>query len=240
MKFPLKAVLAATTLLVAQPAWGAVISPNPDGTYTVANVGDEFTIDFNGFVDQGNTVIDGLTSSLTLTLTGISGTDWMFSYSLENTSSSPITGSAVTAFGFDVDPDAVLMDSSVTGFFDTIAEGQISQGAGFDVEICAKNGQDNNCAGSPGNQGVNMGNTGTGTLTLGLSSDVDSILLGDFVVRYQAITGPEGTPGSAIGTPENPPPVVPEPGTWAMMLMGLGAAGYALRRRRNAVLPQLA
>ncbi len=27
--------------------------------------------------------------------------------------------------------------------------------------------------------------------------------------------------------------VVPEPGTWAMMLMGFGAAGFAMRRRRR-------
>ena len=33
---------------------------------------------------------------------------------------------------------------------------------------------------------------------------------------------------------------VPEPGTWAMMLMGFGAAGYAMRRRRKTLLPQLA
>ena len=32
---------------------------------------------------------------------------------------------------------------------------------------------------------------------------------------------------------------VPEPGTWAMMLLGFGAAGFAMRRRRTA-LPQLA
>ena len=32
---------------------------------------------------------------------------------------------------------------------------------------------------------------------------------------------------------------VPEPGTWAMMLLGFGAAGYAMRRRRTT-LPQLA
>jgi hypothetical protein len=36
-------------------------------------------------------------------------------------------------------------------------------------------------------------------------------------------------------------PAVPEPGTWAMMLMGFGAAGYAMRRRRrSAELPQVA
>ena len=35
-------------------------------------------------------------------------------------------------------------------------------------------------------------------------------------------------------------PAVPEPGTWAMMLMGFGAAGYAMRRRRAPVLAQAA
>ena len=38
------------------------------------------------------------------------------------------------------------------------------------------------------------------------------------------------------------PPAVPEPSTWAMMLMGFGAAGYSMRRRRrqNVELAQLA
>ena len=33
---------------------------------------------------------------------------------------------------------------------------------------------------------------------------------------------------------------VPEPGTWAMMLLGFGAAGYAMRRRRAPALAQAA
>jgi hypothetical protein len=33
---------------------------------------------------------------------------------------------------------------------------------------------------------------------------------------------------------------VPEPGTWAMMLLGFGAAGYAMRRRRRPALAQMA
>jgi hypothetical protein len=50
----------------------------------------------------------------------------------------------------------------------------------------------------------------------------------------------------ASGTPGNLPPMVlldgvsltavPEPATWAMMLVGFGAIGYGLRRRRAAVL----
>ena len=37
--------------------------------------------------------------------------------------------------------------------------------------------------------------------------------------------------GGTIGTPGG----VPEPGTWAMMLFGFGATGFALRRRRSTV-----
>jgi len=33
---------------------------------------------------------------------------------------------------------------------------------------------------------------------------------------------------------------VPEPSTWAMMLLGFGAVGYSVRRRRKTILPQVA
>jgi opacity protein-like surface antigen len=35
-------------------------------------------------------------------------------------------------------------------------------------------------------------------------------------------------------------PAVPEPATWAMMLIGFGAVGFQMRRKRASVLPQLA
>ena len=35
-------------------------------------------------------------------------------------------------------------------------------------------------------------------------------------------------------------PSVPEPGTWAMMLIGFGGVGYSLRRKRSKALAQLA
>ena len=38
----------------------------------------------------------------------------------------------------------------------------------------------------------------------------------------------------------NVSPAVPEPGTWAMMLLGFGAVGFAIRRRRAPALAQLA
>jgi hypothetical protein len=51
------------------------------------------------------------------------------------------------------------------------------------------------------------------------------------------INGENNSTGSLGGTVTIN--AVPEPGTWAMMLLGFGAAGFAMRRRRNA-LPQLA
>lgn len=55
------------------------------------------------------------------------------------------------------------------------------------------------------------------------------------------INGNNSSTGSLGGTVTiNATPAVPEPGTWAMMLLGFGAAGYAMRRRRRPALAQMA
>ena len=47
--------------------------------------------------------------------------------------------------------------------------------------------------------------------------------------------------GQAITASVNLPAAVPEPATWAMMLLGFGAIGFAMRRRKSALgLPQVA
>ena len=46
--------------------------------------------------------------------------------------------------------------------------------------------------------------------------------------------------GGTVGTTQTPPGAVPEPSTWAMMLLGFGAVGYTMRRRRKGILPQAA
>ena len=56
---------------------------------------------------------------------------------------------------------------------------------------------------------------------------------------YQlTINGNNSSTGSLGGTVTIN--AVPEPGTWAMMLLGFGAAGYAMRRRRRNSIPQVA
>ncbi len=49
------------------------------------------------------------------------------------------------------------------------------------------------------------------------------------------IIGPPGEEGPVTPpvTPPGPPPVVPEPASWAMMLLGFGALGAILRRQRH-------
>lgn len=58
---------------------------------------------------------------------------------------------------------------------------------------------------------------------------------GGFTTTADTPPGGGGTPPPGGETPpENPPPpVVPEPGTWATMLLGFGLTGWLLRRRRR-------
>jgi hypothetical protein len=69
--------------------------------------------------------------------------------------------------------------------------------------------------------------------------------LGDHTILYLFDFGEAGADSIVLNqqgwsnTVQIPGPI-PEPATWAMMLMGFGAVGYAMRRRRKTTLPQLA
>lgn len=81
---------------------------------------------------------------------------------------------------------------------------------------------------------LHFGNAGTG--------------LGNRTILYLFDFGAAGansivlnTQGWSNGVLITPPgTAVPEPATWAMMLMGFGVAGFALRRRRPALIKQVA
>ena len=59
------------------------------------DIGSSFSLNYNGFTN--GTTIQGLTGSSTFTLTGISGNNYTFNYSVNNTTSAPVTDSRSTS-----------------------------------------------------------------------------------------------------------------------------------------------
>jgi PEP-CTERM motif len=244
MKFALKTALAGLALAGAVPTSAAIVSYN--GTDYLP--GQTITINFDG--SSGGSAVAGLTSTLTLFFSSVDLTtgDYIFTYALTNTSSAALQPSSeVTAFGFNTNPNPDTAASSITSTaavaddqLTNISSGSISNGTS--VEICGTGGP--NCAGG-GSSGPDVGETSGGQFILAfMGGDPGTVTLTNPTVRYQS-TGLNGG-GSAIGTPTSnpppppPPPVVPEPATWAMMLLGFGAVGFALRRRRRTSISQLA
>ena len=215
---------AALALLVATPVSANIVSY--DGTNY--NPGDVIGISFTG--QSGGLPVAGLSADLSLTFLSVDASgDYLFSWVLTNTSTlNPL--SEVTAFGFNTDPN--ITGATVTGSFTNTSSGSISNG--FFVEFCATGGP--TCAGGASTgDGVGGGSfAGNLTLLFAGATDPGTVTLSQPIVRFQS-TGANGQ-GSAIGVPT----VVPEPATWAMLLIGFGAVGYSIRRRRKTVLAQLA
>jgi hypothetical protein len=173
--------------------------------------------------------VGSLSSSLMLNFVSAVNGLYTFSYTLNNTST---LDSRVTAFGFNTDPDSLL--TILTGSVFT----QSAPGSNFPNTIgvreeCVTTG---NCTGGGGGgAGVDDGGFTTGSFSLSVgNANVATLALTDFAVRYQGI--PVGA-GSGTGTVTA---AVPEPGTWAMMLLGFGAIGVAMRRRRSSHISQFA
>ncbi|KRB39871.1 hypothetical protein ASE02_08710 [Phenylobacterium sp. Root700] len=194
-------------------------------SWTDAQIGVANQVDFNGIV--GGVVTAGLTGQVTYTLQSIGGggDTWVFGYSVLNTSSAPIDASRISIFGFDVTPD--ILSSTSTGTYDTWSSGNVAQ-LGF-REACYSAV---NCGGGAGVGALLGGPALTGTFSLVFAADQTSLSLENLFVRYQSINsealGLNG--GSGAGVPTT---VVPEPATWAMMIIGFGAAGAMIRRARR-------
>lgn len=214
------AALLASSILFATPASAT--------TVLFQAVGDQHTIHFNGFGGDPVVNIPGLTSVLDLTLTGGIGTNTLtFSYALTNTSTAGGAGSRVSGFAFDLDPNP--LNGSATGAFSNLNLGGNYPNALGPVEACLSNNNGNGCSGAGG---ATLSTPATGNLSLVFSSNTNALTLTDFHVRYQSLTGLNGI-GSAAGSAVSSP--VPEPDTWALMLLGFGAVGFAMRRRKAKV-----
>lgn len=235
------ALLAAVTIAAtAVPASAATVVYNG----TTYSTGQTINISYTGVNTPD--AHGQLALTFTGTGTGAQALDYLFTYSLTNNSVLATNPNAnISAFGFDVAGGTVDVGTSFattnapnngSAAINTAGSGNIS-GGNNKLDFCATAGSGNNCAGGS-NGGPKTGNTFTGTVGIEFKTALpSSITLSNPIIRFQN-TVPTG---SDIGTPNGQPPL-PEPATWAMMLIGFGATGYALRRgrRRRSMLQQLA
>jgi hypothetical protein len=232
MKKLLAATLFSAGLVLGGPTASAAVVLGSN------NVNNTFTISFNGFTGSPAGVIPGLSANIQFTLAGYSSTanssSWVFNYIINNTSGAPVTASRLSTFGFDTDPNVNTATTSASGIFSNITYNANQPNQAPDVELCFSS---QSCPGGGGG-GVTQGNSGSGSFTLGFASAITQLTLSDFVIRWQSLTYPGVTGGSGSGIetgcvgPNCEDRNVPEPGTLA--LLGLGAIGFALRRRRSA------
>ncbi len=218
-------------ILGALPAHAAAVVLNS------GSAGTAFSVDFTGQVNGSPAT--QLSALLNVTLNSVSsdGRVYTFGYDLTNDST---VASRIRGFGFDVD-GGVLSGAGVTGAFVKAQRPGFFPGfAGGtgDRDVCfAATTNGNGCTGGQG--GVTTGQTGTGTFSLtfkGSNPAPSSIYLDLFVVRYQSISPAINgeTSGIGIGQVVPPPPAVPEPGTWLMMIFGFFALGFVMRQRKAA------
>lgn len=244
IKFAAIASIAVmASLSIASPALADTM------LFNASDIGKSVTLDYNGYSGNGGASISGLTGSTTFTLTGVSGNDYSFAYSVNNTTSAPVTDSRISSFAFNTDP--TITGASSTGAYSyTQLSSNYPNGIGT-VDVCFKDASTGACAGG-GSGGLTAGQSGTGDFTLSFASPVSALTLSDFYVRYQSITGVPGvtsasgagtisssTSSTSGGSTTSGGTTVPEPGM--LGLFGAGIIGLALaRRRRSSVRVQFA
>jgi hypothetical protein len=210
----LKIALATAAIgLTASPAFAQVATVNG----VSLSSGQNTTINFGG--PAGSTA----TSSLYLMLTGGNTSTGVYNFSYTFTNTNPSV-SNLTGFGFTTSP--TLMGISGTGMGFVLDP--VNFPGGYNVDACAYAG--NNC-----DAANNQGDLFSGTFALTFAGGTSSITLANFVDRYASLSELNNISGE--GTPVRG---VPEPATWAMMLLGFGGIGMAMRRRRKEGLAQIA
>ena len=229
-------MLQSSKLIAAAGVAGLALSStaaNAAHIFTFDEEGDTAEVNFSGQVN-GEAATD-ISALLGLTLNDISddGLTYSFSYSLSNTSGND---ARIRSFGFDVE-NADLASATGSGLYSNVNyNNNFPEGVGT-LDVCFAADGGNNCTGGP--NGLLSGASTDGMFTLALTAPVDELQLSYFTTRFQsinpAING--GTSGVGIGTMMPSTPVtgaVPEPATWAMMLLGFFGVGATMRRSATA------
>jgi PEP-CTERM motif len=210
--------LAATAVATATPVFAQSATVNGSTVATLTVGGPGTTISFGG--PAGTTA----SADLFLQLTGASTTtgDYTFSYTFTNTNPSI---SNLVNFGFDTSPTLGGITGTGMNFY-------LNPNGTLNVNACAGPLAASNCDAANG-----QGDLFSGSFTLDFANNTSSITLNDFVDRYASLSQIGGISGE--GTPVRG---VPEPATWALMLLGFGGIGMAMRRsnKRKPALMQIA
>ena len=243
-----------------QQVWGAEWTSTTQLDWSVDSVDVWYRVYFDGYASDymnGDQPLPGLASTVLYKLTDVSANkkSWTFDYVVENASVDPVQEARVAGIGFDIrSPNLKSVSLASGGEYNRVGKGQFGAfGDSFDVCFTTKNSSMSGC--NPGaNAGPELGETGSGSFTLKFWNARDEVaFFNPFVAyggieydtpttqtsRYGSFYSHKHSGGCGHGGDENgwgtPVAYVPEPSTWAMMILGFGAAGTMLRRRRNLV-----
>jgi hypothetical protein len=219
-----KLVVAVATFAITPQALAAVV-------ITASNPGQMFQVTYVGQVNGAPAPAVSALQDFTFTGVSNSGFTYNFQHRTENTST---VTSRLRSFGFDVTSPDNPTSVSATGALRFIGlNGNFPEGQGV-REICFRATNNGNCTGGPGGITPGFAQAGTGSFSLTFGSALTSIRLNNFVTRFQSIDPSQNGGNSGVGIPVTAP--VPEPASWALMILGFGVAGSALRRRQAGLL----
>lgn len=221
-----------TTMLAAALIATSAGAANATVNLSAAAPGKVFKISYTGKVGGSTTTLVSALGTFTFTGASTDKRTYNFNYSLLNSSTN---SSLLRSFGFDVTSALNPVSITASGAFPYSGTNQnYPEGIG-NIEVCFKATRNGQCTGGRG--GLERGTSGTGTFSLTFSAPQNAIDLGNFVTRFQSISPEINDEDSGVGigrlVVEPPPSAVPEPATWAFMILGAGLTGAALRRRAS-------
>jgi hypothetical protein len=224
---------AAAMVVVAAPAAAVLPIASAPVVVNAANAGiaaGSFTRTFNGFIDE--VLTPGLAATINFQLNSVTngGKTWKFTANILNQASAPFTTARISAMGFSSTPD-ISNATVVSGPFTGVDLGgnfpQISN-----VGFCFTAGP--NCNGGAGG-GIALGGSATQVFNLMFTNAQTSVILDQFIIRWQSLAGANVRGNSGVGLGSDPgtgdPQGVPEPSSWALLIAGFGLVGATMRRR---------